>query len=163
MEGKTHYRNVYKSDHLSVSDLEAFTEEGKSLCFTIKEVRQEIETKVAGKIIDANIAYFKEDIKPLVLNSTNAKAISKFAKSAHVENWNNIYVELYIDKSVKMKGQVVGGIRVRKVQPVKVKPVLDQKSDKWEMAKSAVKDGSTFESLNKHYSITKENFDLLCG
>lgn len=163
METKTHYKNVYKSNHLGVADLEVFAEEGKSLCFTIEQVKQELDTKVAGKKIDANIAYFKEDIKPLVLNSTNATVISKFAKSAHVENWNNIYIELYVDNSVKMKGQVVGGIRIRKVQPVKQKPVLNPESNKWEMAKERVKDGMTFIELSKHYSITKENFDLLCG
>ena len=163
MEGKTHYKNVYKSNHLGVADLEGLMEEGKNLCFTIKEVKQELNVQVAGRRGDHNIAYFKEDIKPLVLNSTNAKAISKFAKSAHVENWNNIFIELYVDKGVKMKGEVVGGIRIRKVQPVKQKPVLNPESDKWEMAKERVKDGMTFVELSKHYSISQENFDLLCG
>lgn len=162
-EGKTHYKNVYKSNHLGVSDLEGFVEDGRSLNFTIKEVKQEIDTKVAGKTIDANIAYFKEDIKPLVLNSTNATTLSKFAKSTHVENWNNIYIELYIDKGVKMKGQIVGGIRIRKIQPVKQKPILNPQSEKWELAKEKVKGGMTIESLRKHYSITQENFELLCG
>ncbi len=38
---KTHYRKVFKSDHLGVADLEEYIEEGKSLNFTIKEVKQE--------------------------------------------------------------------------------------------------------------------------
>ena len=68
---KSHYRNVFKSDHLSSYDLEDFTEQGRPLEFTIKNVVQELGTKVAGKKIDANIAYFVEPIKPLVLNATN--------------------------------------------------------------------------------------------
>ena len=43
------------------------------------------------------------------------------------------------------------------------KPVLNPKHKNWEAAKEKVKlKEATFESLNKHYSITQENFDLLC-
>ena len=75
METKTHYRKVFKSDHLGVADLEDFIEEKKPLIFTIKEVKQEFDTIVAGKKINANIAYFVEKIKPMVLNSTNTKIL----------------------------------------------------------------------------------------
>ena len=38
----TNYRNVYKSDHLGVVDLEEMLDLGKSMIVTIKEVKQEI-------------------------------------------------------------------------------------------------------------------------
>ena len=115
---KTHYRKVFKSDHLGSADLEEFIEEGKSLIFTIKEVRQEYSTKVAGRKIDANIAYFKESIKPLVLNATNSKIVKRLAGgSPFVEDWRNIMIELYIDPTVRMKGEVVGGVRVKDEPP----------------------------------------------
>ena len=41
------------------------------------------------------------------------------------------------------------------------KPVLNPKSDKWELAKSKVKEGMTFEQISKHYTITEANFKLL--
>src|SRR5690606_12977125 len=101
MENKTHYRKVFKSDHLGSADLEEMTEEGKSLIFTISHVNQEYQTKVAGKKIDANIAYFKEGIKPLVLNSTNSKILKKMANnSPFVEDWKGLTIELYIDATV---------------------------------------------------------------
>ena len=84
---KTHYRKVFKSDHLGVADLEEFIEGGSNLIFTIKHVRQERGAKVAGKKIDANIAYFVENIKPLVLNATNSKLVSKLAGTCFVEDW----------------------------------------------------------------------------
>lgn len=59
---KTHYRKVFKSDHLGSADLEEFLEDGKKLVFTIKEVKQEIGATVAGKKINANIAYFVEKL-----------------------------------------------------------------------------------------------------
>jgi hypothetical protein len=164
MESKTHYRKVFKSDHLGVADLEDFTEEKKSLLFTIKQVKQEINVSVAGRKGDHNIAYFKEDIKPLVLNAGNSAIVKKFSNnSPFVEDWSNVLIEVYIDPNVKMKGEIVGGVRIRKVQPVKNKPVLNPDSDKWETAKTRAKDGMSFEDMSKHYSITKENYTLLCG
>jgi len=115
---KTHYRKVFKSDHLGIADLEDFLEEKRALTFTIKEVKQEIGVSVAGRKGNHNIAYFNEPIKPLVLNATNSKVVKSFAKgSPFVEDWENIPVELYIDYNVKMKGETVGGVRVKKVAP----------------------------------------------
>ena len=45
---KTHYRKVFKSDHLGQAALEDFLEAGSNLIFTIASVRQEIGAKVAG-------------------------------------------------------------------------------------------------------------------
>jgi len=118
MSEKTHYRKVFKSDHLGSADLEEFIEEKKPLVFTIKEVRQEYGTKVAGRSIDANIAYFEEKIKPLVLNATNSKIVKLLAGgSPFVQDWKGVCLELYIDKMVKMKGEVVGGVRIKEKAP----------------------------------------------
>lgn len=164
-EKLTHYRKVFKSDHLGVADLEEFIEEGKSLNFTINQVKQEEGVMVAGRKGNHNIAYFKENIKPLVLNATNSKIVKKFAGgSPFVENWKNIYIEVYIDETVKMKGEIVGGVRIRPVQPIKDKPVLDQNHPRWIKAKEAVKNGNaTFETLNENWILSQTNYDLLCG
>lgn len=158
MENKTHYRKVFKSDHLGTPDLEEMIEEGKKLIFTISHVNQEYGTKVAGRKIDANIAYFKEDIKPLVLNATNSKTVAGFTSSKFVEDWNNVLVELYIDSSVKMKGEIVGGVRIKPNQPLKQKPSLTPDSKQWEKAKEAIKSGSaTPESIRKNWNLTKQH------
>jgi hypothetical protein len=112
------YRNVYKSDHLGVVDLEELVEQGKSLVFTVTKVKQEEGAMVAGNKGNFNIAYFKEGIKPLVLNATNANTIRRLGGfGTDVDTWLNLAVELYIDSSVKMKGQVVGGVRIRTTSP----------------------------------------------
>ena len=89
---KTHYRKVFKSDHLGVADLEEMLEEGKQLIFTVKQVKQEYGAKVAGRTIDANIAYFQENIKPMVLNAGNSKVMRSFANKSP-------FVELKISKA----------------------------------------------------------------
>jgi len=153
MENKTHYRKVFKSDHLGVADLEDLIEAKKSLIFTIKQVKQEFNTQVAGKKINANIAYFNEKIKPLVLNSTNSKIVKSFNNnSPFVEDWKNTLIELYIDANVKMKGDVVGGVRIRPMQPKpKEKPIFTE--DNFEKAKTAK---ATIEQIKGVYQISKE-------
>jgi hypothetical protein len=97
--------------------------------------------------------------------------LSKFAKKQgvdssdifQIENYKGLFIELYVNHNVKFMGGIVDGIRIRPTQPVKQKPILTPESKKWEMAKERVQDGMTFIDLNKHYSISQENFDLLCG
>ena len=79
-EKKHHYRNVFKSDHLGSADLEDLIEQGSNLIFTISHARQELGAKVAGKKMDANVVYFKENIKPMVVNATNGKIIKSFTE-----------------------------------------------------------------------------------
>lgn len=157
METKTHYRKVFKSDHLGVADLEDFIEEGKKLIFTVKEVKQEYDVSVAGRKGNFNIAYFKEGVKPFVLNATNAKIMKSFSNgSPFVEDWDNKLIELYIDKNVKMKGEVVGGVRIRPKQPLVRKPELTPSHPRWVEAGIAFNDGRR-ESVLKMYEISKEN------
>lgn len=153
-EHKSHFRKVYKSDHLGVADLEDLIDEGKRLVFTITHVKQET-TLVAGKKGTFNIAYFKENIKPWVLNATNAKVVKSFSGtgSPFVEDWKNVPVELYIDNNVKMKGEVVGGVRIKPIKPkvAKEKPFFTE--DRFEKAKAA---NATIEAIEKAYQLTDE-------
>lgn len=151
------YRNVYKSDHLGSVDLEEFTEAGRPLIFTIKEVKQEMGAKVAGKKGDFNIAYFVENIKPWVLNSGNAKTIRSFAgKEAtnSVATWKNIPVELYVDHNVKFGSDIVSGIRIKPIQPTlkpKEKPAfIEANFEKAKLAKA------TIEQIEIVYQLTEE-------
>ena len=155
-EKRDHFRKVYKSDHLGVADLEELTEAGYKLVFTIREVKQEFGVSVAGRKGDFNIAYFVEKIKPLVLNATNSKVVKSFSagQSPYVQDWKNIPVQLYVDLSVKMKGETVGGVRISPVPPkveVKAKPIFTEEN--FEKAKTA---GATIEKIKSVYQISKE-------
>ena len=155
MEQKHHFRKVFKSDHLGVADLEDYIEEGRKLIFTIKEVKQEMNALVAGNRGNFNIAYFVEpNVKPWVLNAGNSKIVKGFAGgSPFVEDWQNIPVELFIDESVKMKGVIVGGIKIKPMKPVieKSKPQFTEAM--FEKAKAAK---ASIESISKSHSITPE-------
>jgi hypothetical protein len=149
---KTHYRKVFKSDHLGVADLEDLIEQKKPLIFTIKEVKQEWNVMVAGKKGNHNIAYFVEPIKPLVVNAGNSKILKSFAphQSPMVEDWKGLKVELYINNDVKFGKDVVSGVRIMPVQP-KGKPIFTEAN--FEKAK---KNGATEEKIKAIYEASDE-------
>jgi len=156
---KTHYRNFFKTDHLSSADLEDLTEKGIPLCFTIKEIKQERGAKVAGKKGDFIIVYFVEKIKPLVLNVVNSRQLSIFAKSKFVEDWSGLYglyIELYVEENVKaVSGGTTQGIRIRPVLPQKpkAKPIFTKEN--FEKAKNA---NATKEQIEQRYSLSPETY-----
>lgn len=157
MSEKTHYRKVFQSDHLGVADLEDFLEAKSNLVFTIDHVRQEFGTKVAGRKIDANIAYFKESIKPLVVNATNSKVLKAITGSSFVEDWSNILVQLYIDPDAKLKGERVGGVRINPNQPRTEKRELKAGTAPYSNAVKYYRDNKHLNAvLDKGWSISKE-------
>jgi len=162
MSTKTHYRKVFKSDHLSCADLEDFIEAGSNLIFTIARVQQEMGAKVAGRKINANIAYFVEKIKPLVLNATNSKVMKDLTKSSFVEDWQNVPVRLYIDASAKLKGEIVGGVRINP-NPVRQQKVqlTQQNAKMWSRAITACKRDGNLNRVMESCDISQENQQLI--
>ena len=151
MTKKTHFRKVFKSDHLGVADLEDLIEQGSDLKFTIKEVKQETDVIVSGKLGSHNIAYFIEKIKPLVLNSTNSKTLKSFNNdSPFVEDWGNTFVELFIQKNIRFGRDLVEGVRIKSIQPKK-KPVFTEKN--FQKAKNAE---ATIEKIKSIYIISED-------
>ena len=162
-ETKTHYRKIFKSDHLGVADLEDMIEEGKSLIQIITHVKQEINVRVAGKLGNHNIAYFKDKtVKPFVLNAGNSKIVRNFAdNSPFVEDWNNIEIEFYILDNIKFGKELVQGVRIKNEQP-KPKPILSPLAGGWEnIKKKALDKDLTIDFLRQHYQITDEDFKLI--
>ena len=159
---KTHYRKVFKSDHLGQADLEEFKEGGSNLVFTIKCVRQEFGAKVAGKTIDANIAYFVENIKPWVVNAGNCAIMKKITGSFNIEDWQNTTVQLYIDPNVKYKGETTGGVKLSHLKPKISKPLLTKDNvTMWNHAKTAYKQDGNFIRVFKRADITPDNQKLM--
>jgi pentatricopeptide repeat protein len=158
---KTHYRKVFKSDHLGQADLEDFIENGSNLVFTIHHVTQEIGARVAGKKINANIAYFQENIKPLVLNATNSKTLKQLTGSSFVEDWSNVTVQLYIDANVKMKGDKVGGVRISP-KAVQARQVVTRENVKmWNNAISAYKRDGNFDKVLARVDMMQDDMQFI--
>lgn len=157
-EGKKHihYRNVFKSDHLGVADLEDYTENGSNLIFTIDYVNQEFGTKVAGRKTDANIAYFKESIKPMVVNAGNCEVLKKMTGTWHLDEWKNIPVQLYIDPDAKYKGERVGGVRINPNPPRIEKKELQAGTKQYDNAVKAYKRDGNLNVVTDRVIVSKE-------
>jgi len=162
-QAKTHYRKVFKSDHLGVADLEDLIESGHNLIFTISHVKQEYGVRVAGKKGDYNIAYFAEGIKPLVLNAGNSKIMKNLSGgSSFIDDWANIPVRLYIDPSVSFGKEIVGGVRIHPDKPV-MRQSLQPDTKAWENAKAAyVRDGN-LDAVKKRMDVSPEIENQLIG
>ncbi len=163
MNNKTHYRKVFKSDHLGCADIEDFIEAGSNLIFTIKHVKQEIGVRVAGRKINANIAYFVEKIKPLVLNATNSKTVKNLTCSSFVEDWNNLTVQLYIDPTASLKGEIVGGVRINP-RPVQMeKQTITRDSQQWGRVIQSYKSKGNFDAVLEKANISQEDMKFIAN
>lgn len=115
MADKTHWKKaVAPGDYLGAYDFQ----EGEEKVVTIKSVNQ-AETIVTneGKSQHA-VVHFTEDVKPLLLNVTNSKAITKVASSPYFEDWPGNPIQLYVDPNVRAFGETVSAVRVRPRKPV---------------------------------------------
>ncbi len=122
---RTDWRKYRKSTHLASADLDIMTSEGKSLIFNIKEVKFQEKVNVSGSKMDGFFCYFKEPIKALKLNTENLLTLASFVKNKGidskdiyvVENYKDLNIELYVDRNVKFMGDIVDGVRIKKIQP----------------------------------------------
>lgn len=71
------------------------------------------------------LAHYEEFEKPMVLNSTNIQLMSKACGSDDTDDWIGKQVVVYVDENVSFGGELVGGLRIRRVKqaaPVAPKP-----------------------------------------
>ena len=103
----THWKTLINLDYLG-----AYSLEGSDKILTIKNVKKEIVTGNGGKKEECIIAEFKENEKPMILNRTNCKAITKLTGTPDIENWASKKIQIYAT-TTKLAGDVVECLRVR--------------------------------------------------
>jgi hypothetical protein len=112
---KTPWKKIVSDpDYLGEADFN----EGEEKVVTIDRVVSGVKVKSAEGTSEKAVVYFKERIKPMILNVARSKAITKVAGSKFVEDWNGVAIALYIDDNVKAFGDVVSAVRVRPRKPV---------------------------------------------
>ena len=113
-EALTHWKKLTNPDYLGAYALQP----GQELIVTIKSVANEVVTGTDGKKETCSVMHFMEDVKPLVLNATNSKTITKLLKTPYIEHWQGRKIQLYVENGIKAFGDVVDAIRVRPFLPV---------------------------------------------
>lgn len=110
----THWKKLTNPDYLGAYALEP----GQDLIVTIKSVANEVVTGTDGKKETCSVMHFMENVKPLVLNATNSKTITKLLKTPYIEQWSGRKIQLYVETGIKAFGDIVDAIRVRPFLPV---------------------------------------------
>jgi hypothetical protein len=160
METKTHWKMLHNPDYIGAYAL-MHGDKNIELNVIIEKVQTQSVVGPDGKSEECTVAYLKGQ-KPMVVNSTNAKAITKALGSPYIQDWVGKAITLYVAK-VKAFGDVVDALRVKTEAPVNVKPDFNPQHARWAGAVTAIKAGNTtIEDLKKSFSLTKENEQLLC-
>lgn len=114
METKTHWKKAYNPNYLGAWAFQP----GEEKTVTIREVKQEIVDNPGGSgKEDCTVAYFNEDIKPLILNRTNCKMIAKVWGTPYIEDWPGHKITLKV-KKVSAFGEMVDAVRVSSERPM---------------------------------------------
>ena len=157
-----------KSTHLAGCDIETIIHE-KGNCFLTIKIAFYDTIKVNGKMLEGYYIDFVEDVKQMKANSTNRKSIAKILKDQHglntvdsrnIGNWANLKIELLFDPTVKMKGEVTGGIRIS--EKAIVLPILEKDTKLFNQCKNAILSNTyTIEQIKSKYQVTEEIEKLL--
>jgi hypothetical protein len=142
MEQLTHWKRFKNPDYFGAY---CFNFAGEERTLTIKMAREESIKGSDGKKQSCLVVHWVEPEKPMIVNSTNAKAISKVAKSPHVEKWQGVRVTIYVAQ-ISAFGEDVEALRIRSFAPA---PPQNQPSLTLEQITNAQHDIIQCESLDE--------------
>ena len=149
---KTHWKKLTNPNYIGSYALDP----GEDRIVTIEKVVREMVKGADGKSEECTVAHLKGE-KPLILNKTNCKIITKVYGTPYIEEWSGKKIKLYVAQ-VKAFGDTVDALRIRQEVPVQKKPDLRPGHPKWEEAKKAVQSGNaTIEQIKKHFNLTATN------
>ncbi len=114
----THWKKLTNPNYLGAYSIE----DGKDLILTIGTVAEETVIGADGKREDCPVCHFEErGVKPMILNSTNMKMITKLLGTPYIENWRGHKIQIGA-KKVKAFGEIVEALRVREFLPAANNP-----------------------------------------
>ena len=120
MEEKlTHWKKLANPDYLGAYALQP----GEELIVTIKDFKQDNVVGTGGTKELKTIVTFCENVKPMVLNRTNAKTITKLFGTPYMEQWKGKKIQIFVESGIRAFGEIVDGIRVRPFLPKIDKPI----------------------------------------
>lgn len=153
MSTKTHYKKLRNPDYIGSYEL---MEGGTTIELNVVIERAVKEIIKNGENKEGMVLYLKGQ-KPMIVNSVNAKNITKALGSPYVEDWAGGEITLY---SVKIRafGDTVDALRVHPITVKKRLPELNPKHEKWQGAVDALKaKTTTLEKIKSAYTLTTEN------
>lgn len=146
----THWKRLVNPDYLGVYSLD----NGKDMTLTIDRIVREVVTSTGGKKEECTVAYFKEKVKPMILNRTNSKMIQKIYNTPYIEEWAGKKITVYAS-ATKLAGEEVECLRIRQLVPQNPVLKIEDKVN-FDKCKSALQNGYTISQLRTKWTITKD-------
>lgn len=108
----THWKKLTNPNYIGAHDLQP----GQEVKITIKTVSKELVKGADGKEEQCVVAKLEGTQKPMILNKTNMKIISKVLDTPYIEEWSGKSVIVYSAK-IKAFGEMVDALRVKNQKP----------------------------------------------
>lgn len=150
---KTHYKKLRNPNYIGSYELMVGST-SIELNVTIERAVKEM-VQNGDKKEEAMVIYLKGH-KPMIVNSTNAKAITKALNSPYIEDWAGKEITLYVAK-IKAFGEFVDALRVKTITSIKQLPNLEVNTPNFEAVKKALQGGNyTIEQVKSKYNVSVE-------
>ena len=145
-----HWKKLTNPNYLGAYDFEPKEER----IVQIQSVSQELVKNTDGKDELCIVAKLHNS-KPIILNKTNCKTISKIYGSPNIEDWTGKKITLFV-ASVRAFGETVDALRIKSEKPAL--PELYPNHEKWKGAIESLRSGSvTIEQIKKNYKLSKQH------
>jgi hypothetical protein len=116
----THWKKLTNPNYLGTYALD-----GEDIVATIKNIGLEIVQNAQGKEECVVCHFLEKDLKPMIMNKTNLKAIEKVAGTPDIEKWPGIRIQVGSEK-VAAFGTVTDALRVREFKPTVIEIKCDE-------------------------------------
>ena len=117
MAEHTHWKQLVNQDYLGAYALV----DGADMDLTIKSVDRDTIVGTGGKREEVVIAHMVENVKPMILNRTNLKSLTKLFKTPYIDEWCGKRFTVYAT-TTKLAGEVVECLRIRPTAPTSTTP-----------------------------------------
>lgn len=162
MNEKTHWLQSPNKNYLGHWDLP----EGRDTILTIKSAQwEEVKNPITNTSEAKRVVRWEEKgVKPWICNQTNAQSIINATGIKYMEESGGKKIQLFIDNiQDKRTKDFIDCIRVRNKNTLTERQQMTPEHKKWEELKEKVSEGVTLEMVRKHYDISDENWEKLCG
>ena len=144
---KTHWKQLINPDYLGAYSLQP----NEVLTLTISKVVKESVKGTGGKKQECMVVHFQEKQKPMILNRTNAKTISKVYGTPLIEDWAGKKIRIYAEL-VDAFGEQVEALRI-KYEQVQL-PTLTTEMPAYQNVVKFIVEGGSLADVEKKFVLT---------
>lgn len=153
---KTHYKKLMNPNYLGSWDVPEVGFIEARIIRVDKEMVMNPESHEKEECVVATL----DGYKPMILNVTNCKTITKIFESPYIEDWKDKKIKIVTEK-VKAFGEVWDALRIKR-EKIDPREKLNPESDRWLGAIDALKNGKCdLDYIKRNFQISKNDLKTL--